>query len=231
MKYQAVVFDLFGTLVDNFSTRQSQSTLEKMATILAAPPRDFASLWTIDTWHMRAAGAFKTIEAGIAYICYLLRVYPNNEQIERATRVWFSFTSHTLIPRPDAIATLRRLKQGGYKIGLISDCSPETPLHWQETAFARIIDISILSCAVGFKKPDPRIYRLACQQLEVVPQDCLYVGDGSSCELTGAAYVGMHPVLIRDTNEDLVDALRPEAEEWQGVSISALEQVLSVVEA
>jgi putative hydrolase of the HAD superfamily len=229
MKYQAVVFDLFGTLVDNFSIRESQRALSQMAAILSAPSQDFTSLWTIDTWHMRAAGAFKTIEESIEHICHLLGLCPDKKQVKRASQIWFSFTLHTLTPRPDAIATLSRLKQAGYRIGMISDCSTEVQLRWQETAFAQIIDTSILSCAVGLKKPDPRIYRLACQLLEVIPQDCLYVGDGSSCELTGAAHVGMHPVLIRTRGEDSGDELRPEAEEWQGMSISALEEVLQVV--
>jgi len=51
------------------------------------------------------------------------------------------------------------------------------------------------------EKPDPRIYHLALERLKVKPQDCLYVGDGSSHELTGARKVGMHPVQIHVPDE------------------------------
>jgi len=74
-------------------------------------------------------------------------------------------------------------------------------------------------------KPDARIYRLACEQLEVKPQECLYVGDGSSHELTGASRVGMHAVLIRVPYEDTYDAHRIDTEEWNGSTISALREV------
>jgi hypothetical protein len=55
------------------------------------------------------------------------------------------------------------------------------------------------------------------------------VGDGSSRELTGASQVGMHPVLIRVPYEDTYDAYRFDPEEWQGATISALKDILTLV--
>ena len=45
MKYAAVIFDLFGTLVDNFSAREYESVLMQMASVLAVPYDDLARLW------------------------------------------------------------------------------------------------------------------------------------------------------------------------------------------
>ena len=42
-------------------------------------------------------------------------------------------------------------------------------------------------------KPDPHIYQHACENLDVAPSDCIFVGDGNSGELRGAAQVGMLP--------------------------------------
>jgi phosphoglycolate phosphatase-like HAD superfamily hydrolase len=70
---------------------------------------------------------------------------------------------------------------------------------------------------------------IMCEQLAVNPQACLYVGDGSSRELTGASRVGMHAVLIRVPYEDSDDAHRLDAEEWQGSTVSALEDLLALV--
>ena len=77
------------------------------------------------------------------------------------------------------------------------------------------------------KKPDPRIYFMALEQLAIEPQDCLYIGDGSSHELTGALKVGMHPVWIRIPNED---ELRIDEEEWKGTVISSLKEVLILMQ-
>ena len=66
------------------------------------------------------------------------------------------------------------------------------------------------------RKPDPRIYRLAIQQLDVEPGDCLYVEMSSSCELTGASAVGMQAVQLCIPAEK--DAFRVDIEDWEGES-------------
>jgi putative hydrolase of the HAD superfamily len=232
MKYEAVIFDLFGTLVDSFTFQDHQRMLSKMTAALTVSSEDFSRRW-YETSHMRATGLFATIEANIEHICQTLGLQPEGNQISAAAQVRIDFTRGILIPQRDAIETLARLKAAGYKIGLISDCSPDVPLFWQDMPFASLVDVPIFSCAVGFKKPDPRIYRLACKQLAVVPQKCLYVGDGSSRELTGALQVGMHPVLINvPTEENSHESLRPDPEEgWQGPIISALKEVLTLVDS
>ena len=92
------------------------------------------------------------------------------------------------------------------------------------------MDATVFSCLAGVRKPDPRIYLLATEQLAVRPEECLYIGDGSSHELTGAASVGMHPVLIRVPYEDTPDAVRINEEEWDGPRVSSLTEVLTLLE-
>ena len=75
-------------------------------------------------------------------------------------------------------------------------------------------------------KPNPGIYRLACERLGVEPSDCLFIGDGGSGELTGATNVGMDAVLIRAPD----DTENGNREDWQGIRISSVEEVLSLVE-
>ena len=133
-----------------------------------------------------------------------------------------------MVPRPDAAETLSRLKSEGYKIGLISDCSAEVPAIWPDTVLAPLFDVTVFSCEVGIKKPDSRIYRLTTTRLGVEPETCLYVGDGSSRELTGAAQVGMHPVLL-NLSEDNPDAHQIDREEWNGPMISSLSKVPALV--
>src|SRR5262249_13476401 len=112
---------------------------------------------------------------------------------------------------------------------LISDCSAEVPLLWPECALAPLIEAPVFSCAVGMKKPDPRIYALACARLGIQPAECLYVGDGSEQELSGAAAVGMRPVLVRVAFAEATTPHRPEAAAWGGVAIDTLADVLALV--
>ncbi len=55
MKFKAVIFDLYGTLVDNFSARAHEEVLRKMASIIGAPPDDFVRLW-FESYDWRAIG-------------------------------------------------------------------------------------------------------------------------------------------------------------------------------
>jgi glyoxalase family protein len=79
-------------------------------------------------------------------------------------------------------------------------------------------------------KPDERIYHLAIEGLGVMPQSCLYVGDGEDRELTAAAKVGLHPVLIRTSSlHQRKSHSHQDAREWQGATIANLTEVLQLV--
>jgi putative hydrolase of the HAD superfamily len=110
------------------------------------------------------------------------------------------------------------------KLGLISNCSIEIPVLWQETAFAHWIDTPIFSSVARLKKPDPRIFDLACERLGMPAGSCLYVADGEDYELSAAAKVGLQPVLVRSSREPHHER-RQEAQEWQGDAIFSLLEV------
>lgn len=230
MKYKAVIFDLFGTLTRNPSRQANINLVNQMAGILEAPSEEFQRLWW-DTFNDRCDGTFPTIEANIEHICRKLGVDPGDGLVGRATRLRADVVRRDMAPRPEAPAVLARLKENGYGIALISDCSPPVPEVWPDTPFSPYIDFPVFSCIAGLKKPDPRIYRLATGQLGVEPADCLYVGDGSSRELTGATAVGMRAVLIREKGEDSSTVYRVNEETtlWQGPSINSLTKVLELV--
>ena len=230
MGYKAVIFDLFGTLIDNLSFEEYRRTLVEMASFLSAPPDDFADMW-LALFEERMSGVLESPVGVIKHVCRELGVRPDDTQIEQATRIRFDMTRREVKVRPDAVEVLSYLKPEGYKTGLISDCSHETPIMWEDLPLAPLIDVAAFSCLVGITKPDPRIYQMVTDQLCVQPEDCLYVGDGSSQELVGAAKVGMSPVLIRvPADGDYDDLYRITPEEWDGPRVSSLSEVLKLLE-
>ena len=50
--------------------------------------------------------------------------------------------------------------------------------------------------AVGVRKPDPRIFRLACEGLEVKPVETVMVGDNLEADVLGALNAGMQAVYL-----------------------------------
>src|SRR4030042_1059492 len=144
MKYQAVIFDLFGTLVDIYYRTDYYSVLREMISILKTPHDDFMKLWH-STAEKRTTGVFPTLEENLAYICRELNIPVTNSQINLAKRARFDYVALVLTPRADAIEVLSRLKSDGYKTGLVSNCSAEPPVIWRYTSFAPFFDATVFS--------------------------------------------------------------------------------------
>jgi putative hydrolase of the HAD superfamily len=227
MKFNAVIFDLFGTLVDDFASSIG-STNPNLAMALEVPSEPFAQRWR-QTTEMRVNGTFQTVEASLEHVCDAIGALVNPDKMKKAVEMRLQQIRRALKPKPDAIATLTRLKNSGCKLGLLSNCSIEIPILWPETEFCNLFDSIVFSSRERLKKPDPTIFRLVCQRLSVAPEACLYVADGENYELATAAQVGLHPVLIRNHLSKHRPKLFREAEEWKGDSISVLSEVLLFV--
>ncbi len=227
-EFGAVIFDLFGTLTPNFAMVELERVLYQMAAHLSVPPQPFVRLW-LDTFPQRATGMFRTKGANLAYICRALDMTVGEDALCGAADIFLAYERRHLIPRADALETLSRVKNAGLRTGLISDCSHPLPEVWPDTPFARLIDVPVFSCDVGVRKPDPHIYHLACSRLGVPPQQCLYVGDGGSQELTGASQVGMRAVLLR-AEEDGDRSVRYDTDVWHGPSVPTLSEVISLLQ-
>ncbi|WP_036747086.1 HAD family hydrolase [Paenibacillus sp. UNC451MF] len=92
---------------------------------------------------------------------------------------------------PHVIYMLKRLKSRGIRIGLISNCTEEEIRAWERCDLAPYFDEAVFSFETGYAKPDPQIYALACDRLQVQPDEAVFVGDGGSRELEGATAYGI----------------------------------------
>ncbi len=200
--------------------------MRRIASVISAPTDDFLRIWH-DTFDKQLKGDLPNDQATIQHICQALNVPVEDEQIKTAARIKFDIAKREITTlRGDAEEVLLYLKSKGYKIGLISNCSYETPIIWKEVPLASLVDVAVFSCLVGVVKPDPRIYQIATEQLDVQPQRCLYVADGMGQELVSASNLGMHAVQIFVPGEDEYEPYR---EEWNGPVISSLREVLTLV--
>ena len=192
-----------------------------MARVLGAPADQFAKAWS-DATGLRMTGAHPSAEQYIEYVCSVLGMQPDAEQVAAAHGVRMDLFRRIVGPRPDCVETLAKLQGAGFRIGLVTDCSWETPQLWPDTPLPPYFNVTTFSCDTGMRKPDPRIYALACDQLGLAPERCLYVGDGGSDELAGAERVGMTALRIHVPYETPPDHANP----WPGPEVSALAQVL-----
>jgi len=112
---------------------------------------------------------------------------------QRQARFDYALTTHV---SPTVVNTLGALRNQGYQIALISNASTAEVQAWPESPLRSLFDVSVFSCDVGMKKPDPGIYRYTAQQLGLDTQHCVFVGDGGSDEHHGANASGMIPLWL-----------------------------------
>jgi len=199
-----------------------------MAVAVAVDPIAFTNIWDT-TWRERATGAFPTLEACIHHVCQRLGVNAAASAVAAAAELRIDYLRRSLVPRPDAVETLAALNAAGLPVAVISNCIPDVPLLWESTPLAAHVHAPIFSSVVGLMKPDPRIYRLACQRLNASPEQCLYVADGEGGELAAAAAIGMRATLIRSSYSDPPGFRRPHVEPWKGPEIAYLREVLELL--
>ncbi|HMI99406.1 MAG TPA: HAD-IA family hydrolase [Gaiellaceae bacterium] len=216
MRYRAVIFDLWQTLVP-WNVEEANRFYDQMADSIGAERGRFREVWL--------AGRRDRETGPIAdHLRSIVAELDGEGDIDELIALRRDWAKRTLVPRLDAVETLAELRRRGHRLGLISVCTEDVPYVWDETPLAGTLDETVFSCDVGLSKPDPRIYELACERLEVEPAECLFVGDGANDELPGAERVGMTAVQLRAPGEELTEP----GKAWQGTSIESLSEVLAL---
>jgi HAD superfamily hydrolase (TIGR01509 family) len=94
-----------------------------------------------------------------------------------------------------AHALLESLRSHGLQLGIVANHWPEPA--WlvrkeiEEFGVAERVDSIVLAAEVGVRKPDPTIFLKALSELDVSPEDAMFVGDKLDADIRGAAEVGM----------------------------------------
>ncbi len=188
---KAVIFDLYETLITEWVSRKYLSS--QCAGELGIDPALFREMWNsyhhaMDTGRltyrhvlaemMIAAG--KTPDDALIAACKQKRITGKNDCFAKIDE--------------GVLQMLSALKQQGLRLCLCSNCSADEVEGLFTSALLPCFDTVILSYQVGLVKPDKEIYLHCANALSVLPEECLFVGDGGSKELFGAQSAGMHPL-------------------------------------
>ena len=98
-------------------------------------------------------------------------------------------------PADEMLSTVGALRKAGLRTSLVSN-SWSTD-HYDRAMLDGLFDDVVISGEVGLHKPQPEIYLLAAERIEVAPTACIFVDDlRENCE--GAEAVGMTAVRHRE---------------------------------
>ncbi|MBU0952845.1 MAG: HAD family phosphatase [Nanoarchaeota archaeon] len=88
-----------------------------------------------------------------------------------------------------------------YHVGLLSDNYKELAVHIvKKYHLHKRFDVLVFSQELGFKKPDPRIYRIACRKLRIKPEECVFLDDKHK-NILGARRVGMKGIHFKSVGQ------------------------------
>ncbi|MFI7068843.1 HAD family hydrolase [Micromonospora sediminicola] len=225
--FDAVLFDLYGTLVAPFRRREHTVALRACADILGVDVDVCHTAW-VASFPRRISGEFSSVADNFRWICREAGREASPESAAAAQERYLEFTREGLRPVPGALELLDWLRTRGTPVGLVSNCAPDVPLVWPESALAPYFKYCAFSCQVGAVKPAREIYEDALRALAVEPERVLYIGDGSDQELPGAAACGMRPVLVRIDLSNTYDSVRPGLETWAGDTVTDLTDAVAL---
>ncbi len=124
---------------------------------------------------------------------------------------------------PGARDALRALADRGLRLAIVSnaDGTVEEQLRLDGTCQvgpgAGVEVRAVLdSGVVGVSKPDPAIFHLALERLDVAPERTIHVGDTPAADVAGALAAGVRPVLV-DPYDLHLDAPCPRVASLAGV--------------
>jgi putative hydrolase of the HAD superfamily len=215
VRFRAVIFDLWETLVD-WPLEEARRLTERIAVHVGLDDETFAQRWH-ENYVQRETGPLAAAYAALGV---------PEEHVHGLVAARHDLARRALVPRAGVLDTLDDLHARGLRLGLISVCSEEVPATWPSTELAARFDATTFSSECGVMKPDAEIYLRTVRALGIDPQETLYVGDGANDELRGAQAVGMTPVLLLPDGKE---PWWPEVRDWDGLRIETIPDVLALV--
>jgi putative hydrolase of the HAD superfamily len=187
MSVRAVIFDLGGVVID--SPLHAIGRYERELGI----PAGVVNRVVVDTGPQ---GAWSRLERGELSMEDFHRAFEGELRA-----VGYTISAATMMariaecePRPAMLAAIRRIRGRGVRAGALTNNWANDrgePTHDLRDLF----DAFIESSKVGLRKPDPRIYRLACDALGVAPGEAVFLDDIGR-NLKAARELGMRTIKV-----------------------------------
>jgi len=104
--------------------------------------------------------------------------------------------------RPAMVAALDLVIASGYRTAcltnnVVSTAPDPSPRQIEVAAIMKKFDHVVESSKVGCRKPEPRFYEIACELVDVSPDECVFLDD-LGVNLKPAAAMGMRTIKVGD---------------------------------
>ncbi|WP_419881954.1 HAD family hydrolase [Peribacillus sp. B-H-3] len=191
----AVIFDLDGTLLNRDASLQKfiDGQYERLNKWIGHIPKEkytsrFIELdcrgyvWK-DKVYQQLAGEFDI--TGITW--------------EDLLQDYISQFKNSCVPFPNLISMLEKLRSNNLVLGMITNGKGQFQIdNIRALGIKKYFEKILVSEWEGIKKPDPQIFKRALEQLNVSPNESIFVGDHPKNDVNAAQNVGMKGIWKKD---------------------------------
>ncbi len=201
-KIKAIIFDIGGVLEigKNSKTMRNHSTLG-VHEYISKKFKITLDQWfdSIDTPYAKSIEGKISEEKVLSIISKNLKTTPRKLKriIIRAYRKHFRHNK-------ELYKFAFGLKNKGYKIAILSDQWPVSKEALFKKRYIKKFNNVVVSCDVGVRKPNPKIYKIVLKKLKLSPEKCVFI-DNQIWNIKPAKKLGMKTILFKSNKQTIND--------------------------
>lgn len=227
MKIKCVLFDIDDTLYDT-SFQMSTARLNAIkAMIEAGLPTDIETTYRVLQQIVKEYGT--NYNKHYDKLLERLGLKWDPRVIAAGVAAYRETSPAYLKPYPDTIPTLLKLRDLGYRLGIVSE--GRAVKQWQkliQLGIQHLFQFVIISEEVGIKTMSPELFKMILKELEVQPNEAIFVGNQLETDILCANKAKVISVRIRKGDSRLGE---PKSTEMvPKFEISELLEILKILE-
>ena len=203
--FRAVIFDLGGVVLGSplhaINRYERHLGIPKNAINRVVAATAPSGAWSrLERGELSMEGFFPAFEADCSAASY-----------EICARTMFEWMAAESVPREAMLTAIRRIRDSGLRTAALTnnwsraDGPDESESSVDVTRALRArFDVFVESSVEGLRKPDPRIYELACTRLEVAPSDAIFLDD-IGANLKPARKLGITTIKVIEPSQALAE--------------------------
>jgi len=232
---KALIFDLYGTLIDIQTDEYDPSLYSNLARFLSyhmvrIKPEDLRKVYNEEVHKVLARSKEPYPEVDVFEVFKdIMQKYGSGKHTRSAIKnaaMLFRALSIKRFCAFDGIYDVLKPLSKEYKLAIVSDAQwvfagPEMEI----LGLTRYFKTAIFSSKYGVKKPDIRLFKAAMRRLKVKPEEAVYIGDRPDKDLIGAKKAGMKCLLFSSVEVSL-NGMKPDR---QFADYSELEKIIKEI--
>ena len=198
MDIRAVIFDVGGVVQES-----PLAFLKEFEARNDLPEGFIAGL--VGNYAARPDGAWQRLERGELLLDEFCRIFDSEIAslgYSVSTAAMMLEMANYVVIRPRMLEAVRRIRADGLKTAALTNNWLMEGKDLEREALMDRFDAFIESCRTGLRKPDPRIYELTCEALDVLPGEAVFLDD-IGANLKTAARLGMLTIKVVDPDAAL----------------------------